>query len=101
MLERSAVKVASCVLMGEGSREAPDLPDHDRHVISSLACTREDSANLRLPPIPPDSTFSTSSRVTPAIRDNYDCNHVRTLLASYYRPRLDLVKREYDSGILV
>jgi len=27
MLERSAVKVASCVLMGEGSREAPDLPD--------------------------------------------------------------------------
>ena len=28
MLERSAVKVASCVLMVEGSREAPDLPDY-------------------------------------------------------------------------
>ena len=27
MLERSAVKVASCVLMGEGDREVPDLPD--------------------------------------------------------------------------
>ena len=25
-LERSAVKVARCVLRGEGSREAPDLP---------------------------------------------------------------------------
>ena len=27
MLERSAVKVASYVLMGEGDREVPDLPD--------------------------------------------------------------------------
>ena len=26
MLERSAAKVARCVLRGEGSREAPDLP---------------------------------------------------------------------------
>ena len=26
MLERSAVKVARCVLRGERSREAPDLP---------------------------------------------------------------------------
>jgi len=27
MLERSAVKVASCVLMGERDREVSDLPD--------------------------------------------------------------------------
>ncbi len=33
MLERSAVKVASCVLMGEGDREVPDLPDSQMHRI--------------------------------------------------------------------
>jgi len=30
-LERSAAKVARCVLRGEGSREAPDLPGGGHH----------------------------------------------------------------------
>ena len=40
MLERSAVKVARCVLRGERSREAPDLPGGANSVQSLIVITK-------------------------------------------------------------
>jgi hypothetical protein len=44
MLERSAVKVARCVLRGERSREAPDLPGDDK-----TNCLSERMTENRMP----------------------------------------------------
>ncbi len=41
MLERSAVKVACCVLRGERSREAPDLPGDDENNYLSERMTED------------------------------------------------------------
>jgi hypothetical protein len=51
MLERSAAKVARCVLRGERSREAPDLPGAG-------------SQNTRVP-----ATFTPERKNGPGIRD--------------------------------